>query len=175
LSVFFIKQGIYPELIEPGKPQQNGIHERMHLTLKREATIPPTANLKCQQRRFDAFRTEFNTERPHRSLEMKTPAEVYRPSPRAFVEDPPPYDYPSHYLVRRVNRDSSLRCFGHQFHLTSTIVEDYVGLEEIDDGVYDIYYCFYFLGRYNRRKKKLEEVISKVQTRYPRVMHTRGV
>jgi len=82
LSVWWIKLGIYPELIEPGKPQQNGIHERMHSTLKREATMPPSSNLRAQQRRFDAFRAEFNEERPHEGIAMKRPAELYHPSVR---------------------------------------------------------------------------------------------
>jgi putative transposase len=82
LSVWWIKLGIYPEQIERGKPQQNGKHERMHRTLKKEATIPPEKNLPAQQRRFDAFRQEYNTERPHEALSMKTPSSVYVPSAR---------------------------------------------------------------------------------------------
>ena len=80
LQVVYIKYGVYPELIEPGKPQQNGIHERMHRTLKQEATIPPGSSLKAQQRKFDSFREEFNTDRPHEALGMVEPASVYRPS-----------------------------------------------------------------------------------------------
>ncbi len=88
LSVWFIKLGIYPELIQPGKPQQNGIHERMHRTLKREATIPPASTLPAQQRRFDAFRQEFNELRPHEALAMQRPAQLYRPSTRAMPTTP---------------------------------------------------------------------------------------
>ena len=73
LSVWFIKLGIYPGLIEPGKPQQNGVHERTHRTLKQEATIPPGSSLRAQQRKLDRFREEFNQERPHEALEMKRP------------------------------------------------------------------------------------------------------
>ena len=80
LSVWWIKLGIYPELIEPGRPEQNGIHERMHRTLKAEATVPPSSSMRAQQRRFEAFRHEFNGERPHEALAMRYPAEVYRPS-----------------------------------------------------------------------------------------------
>jgi len=117
LSVWFIKLGIYPELIEPGKPQQNGVHERMHRTLpvladcpgKQEATIPPAASLKGQQRKFDRFLEEFNQERPHEALGMKRPGEVYQPSPRAMPKWVEPYDYPAHYLVRRVSRAGTIR------------------------------------------------------------------
>ena len=73
LSVWFVKLGIYPELIEPGKPHQNGVHERMHRTLKQEATIPPASSLRAQQRKLDRFRVEFNRERPHEALAMQRP------------------------------------------------------------------------------------------------------
>ena len=71
LSVWFIKLGIYPDLIEPGKPQQNGVHERMHRTLKQEATIPPASSMRAQQRKFDGFREEFNQVRPHEAIGMQ--------------------------------------------------------------------------------------------------------
>jgi putative transposase len=86
LQVMYIKYGVYPELIEPGKPQQNGIHERMHRTLKKEATIPPARSLRAQQRKLDAFREEFNTDRPYEALGMADPVSVYRPSLREVPE-----------------------------------------------------------------------------------------
>ena len=95
LSVWFIKLGIYPELIEPGRPQQNAVHERMHRTLKQEATIPPASSLPAQQRKLDRFRQEFNEDRPHEALHMKRPAQVYRPSTRAMPRRIEPYDYPA--------------------------------------------------------------------------------
>jgi len=82
LSAWWIRLGIIPELIEPGCPQQNGSHERMHKTLKYETTIPPAANLKKQQDRFDVFRPEYNYVRPHEALGMKTPSSIYSPSSR---------------------------------------------------------------------------------------------
>jgi len=94
LSVWFIKLGIYPELIEPGQPQQNGVHERMHSTLKQEATVPPAGSLPAQERNFDRFRGEFNQERPHEALGMKRPAELYQPSSRSLPRRLEPYDYP---------------------------------------------------------------------------------
>ena len=84
LSVWWVKLGIYPEQIEPGKPQQNGKHERMHRTLKKEATIPPEKDLSAQQHRFDAFRQEYNTQKSHEALSMKTPSHVYVPSERTM-------------------------------------------------------------------------------------------
>jgi transposase InsO family protein len=100
LSVWWIKLGIYPELIEPGKPQQNGKHERMHRTLKKEATIPPKQNLKRQQEELDKFKAEYNEIRPHESLNMDTPADVYQPSKRRMPQKVGRYDYPSHFEVR---------------------------------------------------------------------------
>src|SRR4029079_16554890 len=84
LSVWWLRLGIAIERIKPGRPQQNGRHERMHLTLKKEATRPPGINSLQQQARFDAFMHEFNTERPHEALGMKTPAELYVASPRRY-------------------------------------------------------------------------------------------
>ena len=80
LSVWFIKLGIYPELIEPGEPQQNGVHERMHRTLKQKAAVPPASSQRAQQQKFDRFRKEFNQERPHEVLGMKRSGELYRSS-----------------------------------------------------------------------------------------------
>jgi len=162
LSVWFISLGIYPELIEPGKPQQNGIHERMHRTLKAEATIPSSANMRAQQRRFEEFRKEFNQERPHEALAMQRPAELYQCSPRRMPGRIEPYDYPLHYQVRRVSRAGTIRMHAKQFFVSTTLMEDYVGLEEVDDGVFDMYFCFYQIGRYNLQKNKVEDIISKV-------------
>jgi len=162
LSVWFIKLGIYPELIEPGRPQQNAVHERMHRTLKREATIPPAGTLPAQQRRFDAFRHEFNVLRPHESLAMKRPAQLYRPSTRAFPSRIQPHDYPSHFLVRRVSRDGTIRVLSNQIFVSNTLHDDFVGLEETDDGVFDLYFCFYQIGRYLLRANKIEDIVSRV-------------
>ena len=162
LSVWFIKLGIYHELIEPGKPQQNGVHERMHRTLKQEATIPPASSLGAQQRKFDRFLEEFNQERPHEALGMKRPGEVYQASNRALPKRIETYDYPAHYLVRRVSRAGTIRVLRRQIFVSNTLHEDYVGLEEVDDGVYDLYWCFYQIGRYELETNKIHDVVSKV-------------
>jgi putative transposase len=162
LSVWFIKLGIYPELIEPGQPQQNGVHERMHRTLKQEATIPPASNLSAQQRKFDEFRREFNEIRPHQALGMKRPGQVYRPSRRSMPKRIEPYDYPLHRLVRRVSRAGTVRVLSKQVFVTQTLEEEYIGLEEVDDGVYDMYFCFYQIGRYHLRDNKIEDIVSRV-------------
>lgn len=162
LSVWFIKLGIYPELIEPGRPQQNAIHERMHRTLKRDATIPPASSLPAQQRKFDHFRQEFNDLRPHESLHMKRPAQLYRPSTRTMPRQIEPYDYPPHFLVRRVSRDGTIRVLRNQIFVSNTLQQDYVGLEEVDDEVYDLYFCFYQIGRYHLQDNRIEDIVSRV-------------
>ena len=88
LSAWWLRLGVMPELIEPGKPQQNGQHERMHLTLKDETTRPPAGSLAAQQRKFNAFVEEFNNERPHEALGQQTPASHYQSSPREMPKNP---------------------------------------------------------------------------------------
>jgi putative transposase len=162
LSVWFIRLGILPELIEPGKPQQNGVHERMHRTLKQEATIPPSSSLPAQQRRFDRFRIEFNEVRPHEAIEMKRPADIYRSSNRPFPEKIEPGDYPGHYLVRRVSGSGTIRISNKQVFVSNTLRGDYVGAEEVDVGIYDLFFRFYQLGRYHLRDNKIRDIVSKV-------------
>jgi transposase InsO family protein len=175
LSVWFIKLGIYPELIEPGKPQQNGVHERMHRTLKQEATIPPASSMRAQQRKFDDFREEFNQVRPHEAIGMKRPAEIYQSSRRAMPKRIEAYDYPGHYLVRRVSRAGTIRVFHKQIFISNTLQEDYVGLEEVDDGVYDLFFCFYHIGRYELQTNKIHDIVSKVGLSVKRVDHASRV
>ncbi|MGA9533159.1 MAG: IS481 family transposase [Anaerolineales bacterium] len=169
LSVWSIKLGIYPELIEPGKPQQNGVHERMHRTLKQEATIPPASSLKGQQKKFDAFRREFNEDRPHEAIDMKRPAELYQPSSHQFPKKIEAYEYPGHFLVRRVSRAGTIRVFKNQIFVSNTLQEDYVGLEEVDDGVFDLYFCYYQIGRYHLRENKIRDILSRVPVTRKRV------
>jgi putative transposase len=169
LSVWFIKLGIYPELIEPGEPQQNGVHERMHRTLKEEATIPPASSLKGQQKKFDNFRREFNEDRPHEGIDMKRPVELYQPSHRQMPKKVGVYDYPGHFLVRRVSRAGTIRVFHRQIFVSNTLREDYVGLEEVGDGVFDLYFCFYQIGRYDLREKRIQDIVSRVPVSRKRV------
>ncbi len=165
LSVWFIKLGICPELIEPGHPEQNGIHERMHRTLKQDTARPPSRTMRQQQRRFDVFREEFNEERPHEALAMKRPAETYMPSRRDMPRRIGSYDYPLHALVSRVSRCGTIRVLGKQIFVSQTINDEYVALEEVDEGMYDLYFCFYLIGRYELKLNKIHDIISKVPVR----------
>ena len=133
LSVWWIKLGIHVERIDAGKPQQNGRHERMHLTLKNETAQPPEANSRAQQRRFDAFRQEFNEDRPHESLAMQTPGSVYVPSPRAYPSREPQLEYPAGWRIRKVMHKGGLNWKHDEVFLTAVLAGEEVGLEPIDD------------------------------------------
>ena len=135
----------------------------MHRTLKQKATIPPGSSLRAQQRKFNRFREEFNQERPHEALGMKRPGEVYHASSRTMPKRMRRYDYPSQYLVRRVSRGGTIRVLRKQIFVSNTLQEDYVGLEEVGDGVYDLYFCFYQIGRYERKTNKIHDIVSKVR------------
>jgi len=165
LSVWWIKLGIYPEQIEPGKPQQNGKHERMHRTLKKEATIPPEKNLSDQQRRFNRFREEYNRERPHEALEMRPPDSVYRSSPRMMPAKLGHFDYPQHFEVRRVSRNGGIRWHHHRVPVSQTLIEEYIGFEEIEDGIYDVYFCELLLGRFYEELGIMKNVIERIPMR----------
>lgn len=149
LSVWWIRLGIRPERISPGCPQENGQHERMHKTLKAEATRPASPTLGEQQRRFDRFRNEYNTERPHEALGQGLPATLYSASERPFPSRLPALDYPPHVEVRRVGHRGSISWQGKQIWLTKTLVAQDVSLEETDNDIWSISFGPLSLGTYH--------------------------
>ena len=157
LSVWLLKLGVMPELIEPGKPQQNGRHERMHRTLKDGTTHPPGANLRAQQRKFNLFIREFNDERPHEALDMKTPAEVYQSSPRPMPTRLLAPTYPDRFEVRYVSANGGIRWKNSWVNVTSALIGEYVGLEEIDEGIWEVYFGSKWLGRLHERLMRIED------------------
>ena len=157
LSVWWIRLGIIPELIAPASPQQNGRHERMHRTLKAEATRPPSANLQAQQVRFNRFRHEYNDERPHEALNQETPASHYQPSPRELPRRLAPLEYPGHFEVRLVSRNSGIRWKKRWVCVTHTLAGEYVGLEEVGDGLWDVYFGPMKLGRMDERLLRIAD------------------
>jgi transposase InsO family protein len=158
LSVWWIKLGIHPELIEPASPQQNGTHERMHRTLKAEATRPPAGSFAAQQRCFNRFRTIFNQDRPHEALDQSVPADLYRPSRRPYPDRLPPIEYPAHFEVRYVSRNNGIRWKRYWVNVSAVLAQEHVGLEEIDDGIWALYFANYLLARLNERTRRLEEL-----------------
>jgi len=155
LSVKLIKAGVMPERIAPGKPQQNGRHERMHLTLKQEATRPAAANLLQQQAKFDAFLEEFNNERPHEALGMKCPAELYAASCRPYrgIQEP---SYPFHDKTVVVTNCGRLCLYRKKINLSTCLAGQAVGIKEVDDGIWLISFMDYDLGYVDLEEKTLQ-------------------
>jgi len=159
LSVWWLDMGIRLERIEPGQPQQNGRHERMHRTLKEATAAPPRGNLKQQQQAFEEFRQEYNQERPHEALGQKPPASLYRPSVRDYPESkPPPWDYPELWTKRVVRPEGRIRWQGQLVNITRALCGREVGLEPIDEGRWAIHYRSLQLGVWDKRKRRLEPV-----------------
>jgi transposase InsO family protein len=173
LSVWWIKLGIEPELNEPSHPEQNGSHERMHRTLKAEATKPPTANCRTQQKAFDRFRADYNEERPHEALGQKTPESVYQASPRSYPHTIPSIEYPAHFEVRRVSRNGGIRWHHSSaagpnngwVNVSHVLAEEDVGLDEVDDGIWSVYFGPVLLGRFDERELRLYGDFGKCRTR----------
>jgi transposase InsO family protein len=151
LNVWWLRLGIQHQRILPAHPQQNGAHERMHKTLKGEAIRPPRANLARQQRAFNPFRRLYNEERPHEALRGRPPASLYRPSPRAYPDTPPPIDYPGHFIVKRVTNAGTVRFKKRLVFIANSLKQHPIGLEEVDDGIWSIYFCRVLLGRIDER------------------------
>ncbi len=129
---------IWPETIEPASPHQNGKHERMHRTLKREATRPAQGNLSAQQRHFNRFQEVFNTVRPHEALDDETPASVFESSARTYPERLPPSEYPGHFEVRRVSTNGGIRWNNRWINIGTAFGTEYIGLEEDLFAIIDI-------------------------------------
>ena len=157
LSAWWVRLGILPELIEPGRPAQNGRHERMHRTLKAETTRPPAGNIAAQQRRFTVFREEFNHERPHEALDDETPGVCYTPSPRPMPDRVPPLEYPDRFETRYVSANGGIRWNSRWVNVSTVCAGEYVGLEEIADGIWSVYFGPLRLGRFHERLMRIED------------------
>jgi transposase InsO family protein len=148
LAVWWIRLGIRPERIAVGQPQQNGAHERMHKTLKAEATRPPSPTLVQQQHRFNRFQREYNLERPHEALNQRTPANCYTPSVRPFPRRLPPLEYASHLEIRRVSTSGMVMWRGRHFWLTTTLAGQEISFEESGDDLWTVAFGPLVLGTY---------------------------
>jgi len=162
LSAWWVRLGVMPEFIEPGKPQQNGKHERMHRTLKDETTKPPAYNSRTQQRKFNVFRREYNEERPHEALDMNTPAQLYQDSPRPMPAKLAPLEYPDRFEVRYVSANGGMRWNKNWVNVTSALIGEYVGMEEIDDGLWDVYFGPLMIGRLHERHMRIEDHLGRL-------------
>jgi transposase InsO family protein len=155
LSVWWLRLGIAIERIRPGRPQQNGRHERMHLTLKKEATRPPGMNSLQQQARFDVFVKEFNNERPHEALAMKMPREAYSPSPRPYLGllD---LHYPLHDRDALVTACGRICMHRKKINISCVLAGQRVGIKEVDDGIWIVSFMHYDLGYIDLEQKSLQ-------------------
>jgi len=164
LSVWWLRLGISIERIKPGKPTQNARHERMHVTLKQETTRPPGMNIIQQQERFDAFRQEFNTERPHEGLNMKFPAELYKPSTRLYA-GLPDIEYPFH------DKEGLVTCCGRicmhrkKINISTVLAGQKLGLKEVDDGIWLVSFLSYDLGYIDLEQRTLQTLDNPFGTR----------
>ncbi len=154
LALWWIRLGIWPERIEPGCPEQNGRHERMHRTLQAEVAADPSPNIRLQQRALDRFRLEYNTIRPHEALGQRPPADFYSASGRPFPRVLPHIAYPDEALVRSVRPNGEIKHRGRSHFLGEALVGERVALWEIDGG-WDVYFGMIRLARFDARTERL--------------------
>src|SRR5499427_1117575 len=153
LSKWWIKLGIKPERIQPGKPAQNGRHERMHRTLKE--AVAPQSNLREQQRHYDPFQQEYNGERGHESLGRRTPGSIHCSSPRPYPAKLPEVQYESGVTVRRVRHNGEIKWRGYLLYLSEVLAKEPVGLKPIDNEKWELRYGFHLLGILDERNKSI--------------------
>jgi transposase InsO family protein len=156
LSVWFIRLGIHVETITPGRPDQNGRHERMHRTLK--AAVPPAENLVRQQLAFQDFIQDFNHHRPHTALGMKPPASVYSPSTRAYPGYLPALEYGSDVEVRKVRSNGEIKWKGQLIFLGEALIGEDIALKEVADDAWELYLCSHCLGRLESGAKRVSSL-----------------
>jgi len=171
LSVWFIKLGIKPERIDAGHPEQNGRHERIHRTLKEETASPPRGNLRQQQRAFDAFRYEYNFERPHEALGQKLPASVYQRSGRPYPTKVPKVEYDHGDVTRRVRSNGEIKWKGGFIYVSEALVGEPIALHQSDDHLWEVRFSFHLLGTLNELVGKIQ---SPTKGQYNSVNHAPG-
>jgi len=146
LSAWCVTLGIRPLLTQPRHPEQNGRHERMHRTLKAEATRPPARTARAQQQKFDAFREEYNTLRPHEALGLTPPAQHYHAQPTTGPIRVTPYAYPPGDLLRRVAPSGVLNWHRHQLYISTALAGHEVALRPVSAHLLNVYFTDYLLG-----------------------------
>ncbi len=174
LSVWWIKLGIRPERIRPGKPQQNGRHERMHRSLKEATARPPAANLRAQQRAFDRFREEYNWERPHAALEMRTPAELYIASGREYPARLLEPDYSGEWESRSVGPCGTLRWRNDKIFVGKVFAGERIGLEPIADGQWRLWFFAYPLALFDEAAGKVQRLESATKRKSTKSLRQQG-
>lgn len=156
LSVKLMKLGIQPVINDPGHPEQNGAHERMHATLAASTTRPPAGNRRGQQRKFDGFRRIYNNERPHEALGLEVPASQFTASRRPFPEKEPVIDYAPHLEIRLVSRQGYIKFNTRKLFLGEALSGERVALEAVGDRIWSLQYSSFELARLDERSGDLE-------------------
>jgi len=160
LSLGWLKLGILHERIRPGRPQQNGRHERMHRTLKEETAQPPAQTANAQQRCFDRFRLEYNFERPHEGLNNRTPGSIYVPSTRILPRTLREFVYPKNVITRRVNNSGDFSWHKGRVFISEVLRNEEIGLEQLDDEKYRILLCHLELGEFDSSLMRFRAISS---------------
>lgn len=155
LSIWWLRLGIKIERIKPGNPQQNGRHERMHLTLKKEATKPPGYNYLQQQSKFDNFIDEYNHDRPHQALSMKYPGELYTPSAKVYRPPEEP-EYPLHDHTIRVTHCGRICHNGKKVSFSRVFAGQFVGIREVEDKLWLVSFLDFDLGYFDEEDCRVE-------------------
>lgn len=158
LAVWFIKLGIKPERITAGHPAENGRHERMHRSLKAATANPPCQNHQAQQQAFDAFREEYNQERPHEALGMQTPGACYQPSFRAYSSKLAKITYRGKCQIRQVRSNGEIKWQGEKVYVSKVLAGEPVALKEKGDQEWEIHYSWYPLGILDARTMTIKPV-----------------
>jgi putative transposase len=158
LNVWWMQLGIVPERIALGHPEQNGSHEQFHRVLKAETTRPPAPHAAAQQRRFRAFCREYNQERPHESLADRSPAALYCASPRPLPARLPRLEYAGHFEIRRVSSTGTVSWKTRRLFLSEVLDGQDVGFEEVEDGLWTLYFGTVMLGRFDERHGSIHPI-----------------
>jgi transposase InsO family protein len=179
LAVWWIRLGIRPERIEPGRPDQNGRHERMHGTLKVETAKPPRSSFSSQQRAFDRFRKEYNHDRPHEAIGQEVPASLYRPSLRSYPKHLPEPEYPRHFETRVAYPNGVISFGATQWYVSICLAGERVGLEPRDDGRWRVHFGWVPIGIMDLKEAEVRGdrqfgLLTPIATRESRRRHRPG-
>jgi transposase InsO family protein len=155
LSVWWIRLGIEPERIRPATPSENGRHERFHRTLKEHTLEPAAQTPRLQQKRFDAFRDEYNHDRPHEALGQVPPGTLYTPSPRVYPARLPPLKYHDDMVTRRVRGGGQMQWCGRDVMVSNALCGETVGLKALEGGRWAVYFCQWRIGTFYERALKV--------------------
>jgi putative transposase len=164
-SAWWVRLGLFPDFLAPGTPQHNGRQERMHRTRKAATTRPPARTRRAQPRTFARFRAECNGQRPHQARDRQPPASRDAPSSRQLPNRWPPLEYPDRFEGRDVRAHGGIRWHPQGVHVSHTCIGDYLGLEELDEGIWNVYFGPLTRGRLLERHLRIEDADGRLTRR----------